>query len=459
MQVTLLVLLYWLTLVCTSSVPIPAPVPIPVPSPIPSPVPAPVTPTYCLRQYNQSTCSNATLIQETSIPLSQCFNITLANETTVNSVIASASLTAYFAANCTSALTTYAYQVCYTFGSNGYSLFVNPLPCSQPNSIITVTTTEPVTTTTQTNCVDFYSASLCVGSPIYWYTIPCGPVCTQLTPTLYISTDCSTNVTGVYSDSGCTAFLTSSTAASCGSFLLNSGYRSFRVQHGATCPPLPSAQPTPTPTPAPTPAGLWCKKTYTSAGCVGLTNQTTGTCQTCSDSLFQTDCASNLVTRRSTSGCTGATLANFAFGTCYTFIAIYIKYDLGACVAPTPVPVPAPSPPTCATFWKSQSCSGVLTVTSTSNLQCFNESHVSLGGTFFSASAIKSFTLDCTTGLANVYTTKTCTGSSNSFLFNSTACVGWSTLYNLGLSTKNTTCATCISWFFFCFVLINHLFF
>lgn len=429
-----------------STVPIPAPVPVPVP--VPAPVPAPA-PTYCLRQYSGNSC-NGTLLQELPLAISACTNATFVGRNSTKSVFTGTGFSFYLSQGCVSTIATFPYQTCYEIFAPSGSLFVNALPCSQPNqpapTPTPTITTFPTTTNPQSNCAYFHSTTLCSTSAVYWYSIPCGPVCTQLTPTIFVSSDCTTNITGMYTDPSCSVFYTDATQAFCGTFTLNSGYRSWRVKHNEACPPLPSVQPTPTPTPTPTPAGLWCRRRWSTPGCsTGFINQSTGTCQTCTASVYQTDCASNLVSRYNTAGCTGTLLSTFAFGVCFNFGGLSEIFDLGPCNVPVPAPAPVVMTPQCATFWKTQTCLGLSTVTATSSQQCFNSSVPSLGPSFFAPSIVKSFILDCSTGLARLYGASTCTGSFTTLAFTSSSCVGWLLLNNLDLSTNNLTCSNCIS--------------
>jgi len=432
--------LYLVGTVICSTVPVPAPVPIPAPAP-----------TYCLRQYSGNSC-NGTLLQELSLPISVCTNATLVGRNTTKSMLMGLSFSMYLLGSCVTTVATFPYQTCYELEAPTGSLFANPFPCTQPNqpAPTPTPTTTVITSTTnpQSNCAYFHSTTLCSTSPVYWYSIPCGPVCTQLTPTLYVSGNCATNITALYTDESCSNFYTASTQAICGTFALNSGYRSWRVQYNQACPPLPSSPPLPPPTPTPvtTSAASFCRTVWSSPGCnVGFLSQTTGTCQSCIGSVYDVDCIGNLVTRYSTAGCTGSTVLTTPFGVCSNFGGTSQLFEFGACIVPAPVPAPIIPPPQCATFWKTQTCTGISTVTASSNLQCFNSSVASLGASFFASSIIKSFILDCSTGLARLYGTTTCTGSFTTLVFNSASCVGWLISNNLDLSTNNISCSNCIS--------------
>lgn len=438
--------------------PLPAPVPSPVPLPVPVPVPAPMLPTYCLRQYSETGC-NGTLLQEVTLVITGCTNFTLVGSNLTKSIYTGSQATTYSVQNCSaSPIVNLNYQSCSIFSSPYGSVFINLLPCTQPNQYLptpTPATTIPVTTSPQTNCVYLYTQAICGGSSTYWATVPCGPLCTQLLPTIYASSDCATNQTALYSDSFCINYMNSVSQSLCGGFSLNSGYRSYRTKYNEACPVLPtSLPPSPTPTPTPTPAGMWCKRTYSSPGCsTGFLNQTTGVCQSCDSSVYKTDCAANTVTRYTLLPCTGSTVITFAFGSCYNFGGNSLSYSYGACAPIVPVPAPAPAPSLCATFWKASTCTSITTVTESSPGTCFNQTIPSLGASFFSASSYKSFVFNCNTGLARLYSGTACSGGSTSLSFASPACVSWNPIYNLLVSTNNFTCSTCPS----CYHFLNFL--
>jgi len=438
----------------SSPAPCPVPFPAPAPLPVPAPVPAPPPPRVCFREYDGAFCSgNVTMQAEFSF--NNCTE--LFNLTGISGIIGTVgAYTLYSEANCSIAsfLGLFSYYTCYDFPFPTGTVIGVPTQCSvpAPPPPPPAPVPAPPTAPNATNCVYLYTGSSCSGSPLTWQGAPCDNFCTEVAPEILVSLDCSGNFTGVYEvDStfiGCTNFVNS--GIGCVNIVPPlSGFSSLLVVFDSICPPEPTIPPAPAPAviPSPTPAGTWCRIEYSFPGCsLSADNGTVGNCYVCDNTIYMPRCDQGNITRYASGPCTGSTVASFPFGQCYDdgFGASRIYY-LGNCVAPAPAPAPPTPAPVCATFWKpSLVCAPFSsTITEPEPGYCFNASYPSLGASFFSSSAYKSFKFDCPGGKVILYTTTDCTGSTADFYFATDFCTSFLTGPVYAMSAGNTSCGAC----------------
>lgn len=428
----------------------PQPAPLPSPAPAPAPLPAPAPPTYCLREFDAGGCGG-TLLQNVTLAVGACTQITLLSPA-YQSVFTATPTQLWTGIACNGSIQqTLAYGTCLTYSQVTGSFVITsqncniPLPAPAPAAPAPVAAPAPATD----NCLYYFVAGSCAGNASVWFPMPCNAICTAVGSGRYASLTCGSNVTAIYSDAGCSSFLTSSSNGACGVLTGPPDYTSFITTFGTPCPPPPPAAPAaPAPAPAP-PAGPFCVTNYNQAFCGGTPSQYLGTCQTCDQDIFFIDCNAGDIHRRPGPNCAGSNIQTWNFGDCLLLannISASRSYTQTAC---PPLPPPPPPPPvpnvTCARFYLSTTCTG-LTVEEPTPGYCFNSSFPALGPNFFTLgpSLYRSFYFNCQTSIAFWFQTSDCSGPDAQAPIGNPGCFSWdSGNFKVQMSSNASVCGPC----------------
>ena len=414
-------------------------------SPSPTPTPTPI-PTGCVREYSSPNCTGNYTFQNV-IALSGCTNINMSYPALRSISVAGSSAIIYLGLGCTSTITaSTTFYTCVKYQTPLVGSFVvNGIDCELPNPVFNVTPPAPAPPPgpppPNVNCIYLYTSLGCVNLDI-WAGLPCDGFCTQISPSLWAATSCSSNVTGIYTESTCsTPAVGLASNANCGTIVGNV-YKSFKTLFNSTCPPLPPA-PAPAPFPAPAPpSGPACFENFSLPFCGGVVTQQSVTCQTCVANKYFVDCNANIVSVR-TAGC-GSQVGTLAFSVCSVD---NVRFSIGVCPAlPPPPPPPPPPNQTCVSFYLAGTCSG-LKIDEPYTGYCWNTSSEFIPNDFFTVgpSLYRSFKFDCINKELNFFTTSDCTGSNAVGAIGNPGCFPWTGgAVKLTMSTDENVCAPCI---------------